>query len=164
LRVCREAGVEAAGIEKNKKAACNNGFKVFNSDLILFLKRAKSGRYGNVYARHIVEHFFPADLRGLFRHTYRIMKKGGRFITVFPNTKNISVSMHEFWKDETHARPYPGEAVINMLKDAGFKIMETGPDKDSWDNSAVKNFFRAIRGFISGIPASPPDYYIVAEK
>jgi len=164
LNICREAGIEAAGVEKNKKAACNKGFKVFNADIRVFLKKEKSGRYGNVYARHVVEHFFPGDLVKLFKNTRRIMKKGGRFITIFPNVRNLSVSMYEFWNDETHARPYPGEAVIKMLKESGFKIVENGPDKDSWDNSALKNIVRGIRSMMTGIPAEPPDYYIVAEK
>jgi predicted SAM-dependent methyltransferase len=129
-----------------------------------FLKKEKSGRYGSIYARHVVEHFFPGDLRKLFKAVHRVIKKSGRFITVFPNARNLSVSMYEFWNDETHARPYPGETVKKMLEESGFKIVESGPDKDSWDNAALKNIARGIRSMLTGIPAEPPDYFIVAEK
>jgi len=164
LKVCKEAGIEAAGVEKDKKAACNEGFKVFNSDIKSFLRRAKPAKYSNIYARHIVEHFFPAELRKIFNGAYRCIKKGGRFITIFPNTKNINVSSHEFWTDETHARPYPGEAVMKMLIEAGFEIIANGPDKESWDNSALKNIARGLRSAITGLPFEAPDYYVVAEK
>lgn len=164
LRICRDAGIKASGVEKDRKAACNKGFKVYNSDIKAFLKKEKAGKYMNVYARHIIEHFFPDDLRKLFRDARRILKKGGRFIAIFPNTNNLNVSMREFWKDETHARPYPGEAVIRMLLEAGFTVVKSGPDRDSWDDSALKNLGRALRGVLTGFRQEPPDYFIVAEK
>jgi cyclopropane fatty-acyl-phospholipid synthase-like methyltransferase len=164
LRICREADIEAAGVEKNTKASCVKEFKVFKSDLRTFLQKEKSGKYTNIYARHILEHFYPEDLKKLFSNAYRIMKKGGKFIAVFPNTRNLNVVLNDFWKDETHARPYAREAVTRMLEEAGFKIVQKGPDTDSWDNSFIKNIIRRIRGLITGFAQEPPDCFVVAGK
>jgi hypothetical protein len=164
LDICAGAGLKAEGVDSNKNSASVKKFKASNADMRVFLKKKKAGIYGSVYARHVIEHFFPADLKELMAKIYKILKMNGAFIMIFPNVRNLNVVMHEFWKDETHARPYAKEAVIKMLEETGFKIAENGADKDSWDNSFIKNLLRILRSLITGIPAEPPDYFNVAKK
>lgn len=151
-------------MDSGSGAEARKRFGIINNDIRAFIKKEKAGKYDGIYARHVAEHFFPAELEVLLGNIYRILKKGGKLILVFPDMRNIHVAMYGFWNDTTHARPYTGEGLIKMLEDEGFKIIRASPDTDSWDNSVLKQIARAFRKTVTGIPNEPPDYMLVAEK
>jgi len=164
LSLCAKNGIKAIGVDSGKGNAIPKKFGIIDKDIRAFIKKEKAGKYDGVYARHVVEHFFPDELESLLKNIYRVLKKNGKMILVFPNMKNIHVAMYEFWSDPTHARPYTGEELSEMAVKKGFKIIKAGADKDSWDNAALKRFVRGARKIISGIPNEPPDYFLVAKK
>jgi SAM-dependent methyltransferase len=164
LSLCAQAGIEAIGVDSEPGSCKDTKVKIVKADIIKYLRKQKKNIYAGIYARHIVEHFYPAELRGILKDAYKTLKKNGRLVAVFPNMKNISVATYEFWNDETHARPYTGESVKKLLVKAGFSVIVSGADRDSWDDSLIKNFFRFIRKILTGMPVEPPDYYVVAEK
>jgi hypothetical protein len=111
-----------------------------------------------------VEHFEPDALKKIFSHAFRLIREDGVLILIFPNLRNIHVATFEFWNDITHVRPYTPEVISRLLSAAGFTVSVSQSDKESWDNSALKNFARFVRKLITGIKQEPPDYYIVAKK
>lgn len=164
LSLCTEKGINAVGVDKNDRSGRPPGLKIIKKDILAFIKKEKSNKYDGVYARHLVEHFFPEQLRQLFAGIYRVMKKGGRLILVFPNMKNLHVATYEFWNDETHARPYTVEVIARLAGEKGFKTIKFGPDKDSRDNSIIKNTGRFLRKIATGMPDESPDFFFIAEK
>ena len=162
LRICAQAGINATGVDHKPK--CGPGYRVIKKDIPQYLKNERPARYDGVYARHILEHFDKPALIELLKNIKKVLKPGGRLVAILPNIKNIGVATVEFWKDDTHVRPYTAGELQIMLKAAGLKFLESGADKESWDKSHVKNILRKIRAVISGINNEPPDYYFTAEK
>lgn len=162
LKICRDLGIKATGVDRNPK--CPPEFKVIRKDIVKYLAVEGAAKYDGVYARHILEHFDRASLVILLKNIKKILKPGGKFVAIVPNIKNIGVATTEFWKDETHVRPYTASEIQVLLKETGLKFTGSNTDKESWDNSAVKIILRKVRAIISGINNEPPDYYLTAEK
>lgn len=139
------------------------GKGVIKGDIINFLKKNKK-MFDIIYARHIIEHFEPEKVILIFKNCYRFLRKDGIFILIFPNLKNINVATYEFWNDLTHKRPYTASILIEKLKEIGFKIIKSGEDKDSHDNSVIKRIIRKIRTLITGLSFEAPDCFIIAKK
>ncbi|MCE5301217.1 MAG: class I SAM-dependent methyltransferase [Spirochaetia bacterium] len=162
LSLCAENGLDATGVDTHPN--CPPGVKVIKKEIVAYLKGERAGKYDGIYARHIIEHFEEKRLRRLLKNSNRLLKKGGIFIAIFPNVKNIHVATTEFWKDKTHVKPYSAAEAADMLEAAGFTILEQGPDRESWDNSVLKNILRAVRGLLAGVKNQPPDYFVIAVK
>jgi len=163
LSICAEKGIKAAGVDRNPKKI--KGIKIVKSDIMRYINKEKKAAYNGVYARHVIEHFYPENLEALLKITNRIMKKEGILILIFPNVRNPYVATKEFWKDSTHAVPYTPEIAEKMVKKAGFRIKRSEPDRDSMDGFFIKKLYRGITGLLSGLDLNqPPDYIIVAEK
>lgn len=139
------------------------GVEVIKGEAIKYLKKNKK-MFDVIYARHIIEHFNPDDIIFIFKSCYKFLRKEGILILIFPNLKNINVATYDFWNDLTHKRPYTSQVLIEQLEKMGFTIIKNGEDKDSWDNSILKNFIRKIRNFITGLSYQAPDYFIIAKK
>jgi|DewCreStandDraft_4_1066084.scaffolds.fasta_scaffold40163_4 ubiquinone/menaquinone biosynthesis C-methylase UbiE len=139
------------------------GAGVIKGEIIKFLKNNKK-IFDVIYARHIIEHFTPDEIIFIFNRCYKFLRKEGLLILIFPNLKNINVATFNFWNDITHKRPYTSQVLIELLEKTGFTIIKNGEDKDSWDNSILKNFIRKVRGLITGLPYQAPDYFIIAKK
>jgi O-antigen chain-terminating methyltransferase len=164
LSLCSENGIKATGVDTGSNDEICRKYGVVKKDIRKFIRKEKAGKYDGVYARHVVEHFSPADVEGLLGEAHRILKKGGKLILVFPNMRNIHIVMYEFWTDPTHIRPYTGGAIEKLAEGTGFRLISSGPDTQGWDNSAIKRFVRTVRQIITGIPNDPPDYFMVMEK
>ncbi len=162
LTLCAEKGVPACGVDRNP--ADIKGIKVFKKDIPVFLNKEKAGKYRGIYARHIMEHFTGNDLRRLMKNAHRLLAKKGKLVAILPNIKNIGVATSEFWKDKTHVKPYAPDEIAEMLGEAGFKVIASGPDEESWDSSPFKKALRLVKDALTGIKNEPPDYYVVAEK
>ena len=162
LKICADRGIMATGVDRDPK--CGPGYKVIKKDIPQYLRKERASKYDGVYARHILEHFDKKALTALLMDIKKVLKPGGTLVAILPNIKNIGVATVEFWKDETHVRPYTAEEIKGVLRAAGLKFVESGTDRESWDNSPVKNVLRKIRSLISGVVNEPPDYYFTAEK
>ena len=162
LDLCSGMGLKAIGVDRNPKSG--PGYRVIKQDIPKYLKKEKAAKYDGVYARHILEHFDRPSVIALLKDVKKVLKPGGRLVAILPNIKNIGVATTEFWKDETHVRPYTAAEMRDIFGSAGLKFLETGTDKESWDNSSIKNILRKIRAVLSGVNNEPPDYFLTAEK
>lgn len=162
LKICSTLGLKAAGVDKYPRSDSDIG--IIKEDIFAYLAKQKTAKYDGVYARHILEHLNKSKLIKLLKNVNKVLKKGGIFIVILPNIKNIGVATKEFWKDKTHVRPYTSEELKDIIKLAGLKFVESDTDKDSWDNSFFKIIVRNIRSIISGLKNEPPDYFLIAQK
>jgi O-antigen chain-terminating methyltransferase len=162
LSICEETGLIATGVDRSPVK--RQGSKVVKKDIEAYIRSAKASLYDGVYARHVLEHFSAEKLPKLVKGIAKVIKKGGLFIAILPNIKNIGVATVEFWKDKTHVKPHTAEELKEVFEASGLWVVKNGVDEDSWDSSAVKKILRFIRMLLSGIRNEPPDYYIIAEK
>ncbi|GEM_PF-1809316 len=137
--------------------------KVKKYDIIKYIKKTKN-KFDVIYARHILEHFSPQNVEIIMKQAYKILRKNGLFIIIVPNLKNLNVTTNDFWLEFEHIRPYNDVGLKRNLEWAGFKIVKSGQDKDSWDSSWYKELIRKIRRLIVGFPYEAPDYFIIAKK
>ena len=162
LKICSTLGLKAAGVDKHPRSDSEIG--IIKEDIFAYLAKQKIAKYDGVYARHILEHLNKSKLIKLLKNINKVLKKGGLFIAILPNIKNIGVATKEFWKDKTHVRPYTAEDLKDIIKLAGLRFVESNNDKDSWDNSLLKILLRKTRALISGLKNEPPDYFLIAQK
>ena len=162
LAICSELGLHVAGVDRTPSAP--EGYKVIKKDIVSYLKTVKAARYDGIYARHVLEHFGQEKLPYIIRKVAGSLKKGGKFIAILPNIKNIGVATSEFWKDKTHVKPHTALELKEIFESCGLNVVKYGVDNESWDNSLIKRFLRSIRSLLSGVRNEPPDYFIVAEK
>jgi len=95
-------------IDKLKK----EGFNVKCVDLKKKLPY-KNSSFDGIISSHVLEHIDNPDM--MLSEFKRILKKEGILLIAVPN-----FSFEQFYKDPTHKRPYPKEAIFRLLSDYGF--------------------------------------------
>lgn len=92
--------------------AKKNGLNVNLADLNKSLP-FEDDSFDGITCSHVLEHIGdPANMLKEFR---RILVKGGILVIAVPN-----FSFKHFYRDPTHKRPYPKEALYRLLIDYGF--------------------------------------------
>jgi len=110
----------------------------------------KNSFFDGVISSHVLEHIDNPEM--MISEFKRILKFGGLLVIAVPN-----FSFKNFYKDPTHKRPYPKEALYRLLSDRGFydiKIVN-GPHLNQLLSAALfwspekRHFFEKILGRIS---------------
>lgn len=65
--------------------------------------------FDGVYCSHLIEHLLPDDAYKLLEEINRVLKPGGILVLKAP------LLTKHFYNDPTHIKPYPPNAIINML-------------------------------------------------
>jgi len=74
----------------------------------------KDSTFDAIICSHVLEHITdPSNMMSEFR---RVLKNGGKLLIAVPN-----FSYKDFYKDYTHKRPYPKEALFRLLFDYNFE-------------------------------------------
>ena len=122
LRLLRERGIPACGIETNAisaEACRREGLDVLHGDALEVLARTEAGRFGAVVALQVVEHWSAETTFAFLRETRRVLTPGGRLILETINTDSLS-ALRAFYLDPTHVRPVPPETLRFLAEAAGF--------------------------------------------
>ncbi len=100
-------------IESDVKDAKKKGLKVSVADLT---KKApfKTSSFDGIVCSHVLEHIADPDI--MLNEFKRILKNDGTLVIAVPN-----FSFKRFFRDPTHKRPYPKEALYRLLTDYGFE-------------------------------------------
>lgn len=127
LRVLRDAGIAASGVDANPVAVAEcleDGLKVDEADLTTALASARDGSLGAISMLQVVEHLpFPLLLQ-VFRDCARALRPGGVLVIETPNALNLQVAATTFWLDPTHQRPLHPELLRLIAKESGFARSE----------------------------------------
>lgn len=108
-------GVKVSGIDFIKpdiNKLKNEGYNVKYADLMRKLPY-KDSSFDGIISSHVLEHIENPDM--MLSEFKRILKKDGILVIAVPN-----FSFEQFYKDPTHKRPYPKEALFRLLSDYGF--------------------------------------------
>lgn len=125
LDVARQAGVVAYGVdlsEQSVEEACARGFDARREDLFEHLRAAAPATLGAVVSSQVVEHLPPDRLSELLDLISRALRSGGICIIETPNPATFATHVQSFWRDPTHIRPVPAEALAFWAKTAGLAV------------------------------------------
>lgn len=186
-------GAEVHGVDASPsgvKAAKSAGIKALVTDLNTPLP-FKDNTFDLVYSDQLVEHIFRTDF--LFSEAYRILKPGGRLVTITPNLtfwfnrflfffgiypmflevserkKTYGGGLFARMMNDTeamgHIRVFTPSALAGMLKDAGFSVENVRGLPLSWKLPAIVKIPYDIldRGF-AVFPGYARDIFIIAKK
>jgi len=127
LAACREAGIEARGVDLNERSVADlkaRGFAVALAGIPECFGSVNDGSLGSILAMHVVEHLPVEALFALFREARRVLKPGGLLMIETPNAESIAVSASDFWRDPTHLAPRHVAALTVLAREHGFEIAE----------------------------------------
>jgi len=124
LELCREAGVEARGIDANPGMveACRTlGLDAEQADALAHLQGLPDGSLGGVFCSHLVEHLEPQALIALVQLAHAKLRPGGVFVAETPNPVCLTVFSGAFYLDLTHQKPIHPQLARFLIEAAGFK-------------------------------------------
>jgi SAM-dependent methyltransferase len=167
LRLCRENGIKARGVDSDQEAVriCRErGLEAEVGDLFSVLDGMEPGAGPEAIALcHVVEHFPVESVRRIFQAARRALPEEGRLAVVTPNSKNLGIICDSFWRDLGHVRPYPRQVLGQLGQEAGLTVLTAGVDLAASPRglSRLVNF---LRRWLVGDYFSGPDAYVVFLK
>lgn len=127
LVACREAGIEARGVDTNERSVADlrqRGLDVALAGVPECFASLADGSLGSVAAMHVVEHLPVDALFALFRESARVLRGGGLLMIETPNAESILIAASDFWRDPTHIAPRHPAALTVLAREHGFEIEE----------------------------------------
>jgi O-antigen chain-terminating methyltransferase len=127
LAACREAGIEARGVDTNERSVADlqqRGFRVSLSAIPECFSEVGDGALGSILAMHVVEHLPLEALFALFRDAARVLRSGGLLMIETPTAESVLMSASDFWRDPTHLAPRHSAALTVLAREHGFVIEE----------------------------------------
>jgi 2-polyprenyl-3-methyl-5-hydroxy-6-metoxy-1,4-benzoquinol methylase len=127
LSACREAGVEARGVDTNERSVSDlqqRGLAASLAAIPECFSALANDSLGSVLAMHVVEHLPVDALFALFRESSRVLRPGGLLMIETPNAESILMGASEFWRDPTHIAPRHAAALTVLAREHGFAIDE----------------------------------------
>jgi len=165
LRLLKDRGIECVGVEVDEelcRLAAEDGLDVMQMDLLSYLS-GSSDRFDGCFASHIIEHFPPVQVTKMFELIHGIMEPGGILCIVTPNIANLRRAVGDFWRDPTHVRPYPVQALKKLLEKTGWSVIRSGYHTHR-PASIKREIVYGIRNFLFGKYWTPDSLYVVAGK
>jgi SAM-dependent methyltransferase len=128
LQLLKQRGVDGLGVDADEEmieAVRAKGLNAQRGEVHDFLKK-HADQFDGIFAAHLIEHMPSEQFVELTRLAARALRPGGRLILVTPNPHNLSMQLHEFWRDLQHVRFYSPEIVRWVVHEAGLKDIEVG--------------------------------------
>lgn len=125
LDLCREAGVEARGIDVNERSIAElreRGLDASVGAIPEALESIPEASLGAVYASHVVEHLPTSPLMALLTQSHRVLRDGGILVIETPNAQSLMMSASEFWKDPSHIAPRHPASLVIIGRELGFEV------------------------------------------
>lgn len=125
LELCREAGIEARGIDVNERSVSElkeRGLDVSVGAVPEALESIEDRSLGIVYAAHVVEHLQTSPLIAFLTQSHRVLEDGGLLVIETPNAEALMMSGSEFWKDPSHIAPRHPASLIILGRELGFEV------------------------------------------
>jgi SAM-dependent methyltransferase len=126
LRLAREAGYEAIGVDSNPAAIrqCREGgFDVTESDALGFLQSMGDQSLAVVSAFHVLEHCAFDYCLNLVYQIARALRPGGVLLIETPHPGNLLMAAEQFWMDPTHRRPIPLPLAEFLFEYCGLSVV-----------------------------------------
>lgn len=171
LQQLRNAGYDYLGIDLDHEMVnlCHkNGLTNVQQKNIFDFFKDSDEKFDGVFCSHLIEHLTVDEAFLLIKESYRLLNSGGVLVIITPNAESIWTTRY-FWLDTTHVRPYPLGLLEEMMKSAGFEILEKGDDKSNLPSGFIRKIVLFLRRVIIGKTLYDFVYnggavYIVARK
>jgi len=166
LEMLKEAGIPATGIELDQELcgiARGKGLPVTQGDFFELLGKSAPGSYDGAMASHIVEHFPPVRVEELFTLLRQALKPGSPLVVVTPNIAYIRSAVGDFWRDPTHVRPYPIQALSKLFARTGWEVVASG-EHVKRGPSLLRAIKYGLRNLIFGRFWVNDDIFVVAKR
>jgi len=127
LRACREAGIDARGVDTNERSVADllaQGLTVTLAGVPECFTSLADGSLGSILAMHVVEHLPVDAFFALFRESARVLRRGGLLMIETPNAESMIIAASDFWRDPTHLAPRHPAALTVLAREHGFAIEE----------------------------------------
>ena len=137
LRLAREGGYEAVGVDSNPaaiKECREGGFEVTDGDALEFLREKADESFAVVSAFHVLEHCPFEYCLNLVYQIARTLKRGGVLLIETPHAGNLLMAAEQFWMDPTHNRPIPLPLMEFVFEYCGIGVIhrfEVNPRAES---------------------------------
>jgi len=131
LELLMKEGIEGIGVDINNEeieSLKRKGFKVFNKDVVSFLKGTDK-IFSAIVSFQVIEHFSQDYLKEFLQLSYEKLTEGGVIILETVNPWNYE-AFARFYIDETHVRPIPPDTLSFILSWIGFtniKVIFSAP-------------------------------------
>ena len=159
LALLRDAGVESRGVDADADMvafARGEGLDVEQADLLEALGQTNDVSLGGLFAGQVVEHLPPDALARFLELAHAKLRAGG--VLVLETINPLSpLALRNYFADLTHAQPLVPETLALLVRNAGFRDLETRfltepPRPEGLDASVADILF------------APLDYAIVAHR
>jgi O-antigen chain-terminating methyltransferase len=127
LELLRDAGIEARGVDADSDMvayAAGEGLDVAQADVHTALSELPDGSLGAVTALQVAEHLPPPELVELLRLARTKLRDGGLLVLETINPVSPA-ALRNYFADLTHAQPLVAETLALLVRDAGFREVET---------------------------------------
>jgi SAM-dependent methyltransferase len=162
----KKAGGVMAGVEIDPELCAQikqRGLTVHQQNFFDFLESSPADHFDGCMAAHIIEHLTPPDATRLLTLLHRSMKAGAPLVIITPNIANLRKAVGDFWRDPTHVRPYPVQALEKLFKMTGWKLVESGEHSDRKPPTTLQIRY-ALRNALFGKYWVGEAVFAVAEK
>jgi SAM-dependent methyltransferase len=127
LELLREAGIEAAGVDKNGLMAdicAEKGLRCEKGDLLEKLAERQDGSLGGLFSSQVIEHLSPRYLKKLIELCRRKLAPGGVLVLETVNPLSVFALVQVYYLDLSHRNPIHPQALKFMLDASGFEEVE----------------------------------------
>ena len=127
LRLLREAGVGARGIDLNEsmvEVCRQQGLAATAADALSYLSAQPAGSLGGLFAAQVVEHLEPAYLTHLLDAAFDAVRPGSLIVLETINPACWFAFFESYIRDITHARPLHPDTLKFLLVASGFQSVE----------------------------------------
>jgi SAM-dependent methyltransferase len=166
LELFKEAGINATGVEVDRdlcELSRQKGLQIVHSDFFKYLPAVPAGTFDGALVSHIVEHFTPLQVEELLKLLWRAVTPGAVLVIITPNIANLRRAAGDFWRDPTHVRPYPAQALAKLLRRTSWETVLTG-EHSKRSPSLRRQIVYAIRNLFFGKYWVKDDVFVVARR
>ena len=126
LELLREAGVSAAGVDRDEAVVgrCRElGLDAVLGDALQFLRSRPEVSHGGIFASHLIEHLERAEVLELVRLAFSKLRPGGALVIETVNPMCL-LTHATFYGDFTRVGPLPPLALEWLAESCGFAPVE----------------------------------------
>lgn len=166
LELFKEANIPATGVEVDRglcELSRGKGLQVVHDNFFSYLPTVSERTFDGALVSHIVEHLTPQQVEELLKLIWRATQPGAVLVILTPNIANLRRAAGDFWRDPTHVRPYPIQALDKLLQRTGWEMVSSG-EHTKRPPSLWRDILYATRNLFLGRYWVKDDVFVVARR